>query len=146
MTARITMTVLILALAYTIMPEANAEVSIYSGRYTQHFTPRSYYNEDNDVVQIQWGDGSRFYSAGTFVNSHNVRSYQLGIGDSWKHGRHELGAGASVIYGYEGYIHTLGYGLLVSPGLYYQFNIAKRISFKMLVMPAVYNAGFSYGF
>ena len=146
MPARITMAVLILALAYTIIPEANAEISIYSGRYTQHFKARSHYNEDNQVVQIQWGVGSRFYNVGTFINSHNVRSYQMGAGYSCKHGRHELGAGVSVIYGYEGYIQTLGYGILMSPALHYQFNIAERISFKVLLMPAVYNAGFSYGF
>jgi len=146
-TIKITMATLLLILAYSLVAEdTEASQSIYAGLYTQHYSGSENYNEDNRVIQYQYNDSGRFYGAATFKNSYSVRSYQAGAGRYWKDGQSELGAGVSVVYGYKGHLKTVGLGLIIVPGVYYEYKLGYAIGVKMIVMPSVYNIGFNYAF
>jgi len=146
-TIKITMATLLLILAYSLVAEdTEANQSIYAGLYTQHYSGGEDYNEDNRVIQYQYNDSGRFYGAATFKNSYSVRSYQAGAGRYWQDGQSELGAGVSVVYGYEGHLKTVGLGLIIVPGVYYEYRLGSTIGVKMIVMPSVYNIGFNYAF
>ena len=146
-TIKITMATLLLLLAYSFVAEdTEASQSIYAGLYTQHYLSSGEYNEDNRVIQYQYNDEGVFYSAATFNNSHSIRSYQGGVGRYWQSGQSELGAAISLIYGYKGHIRTIGHGLIVAPGVYYEHKLNSAIGVKMIVMPAVYNVGLNYAF
>ena len=138
--------VLLMALSFNSIAEEKEEEYEYRlniGLFTDHYINDSdEYNEDNQLLQLSAVKGGRILTAATFVNSHYVRSYLVGVGMEHEYNDNlRYGGYLALIKGYDGKVETHYKGLLLSPIGYVNYR-----GVTINVIPAAYSIGFEIDF
>lgn len=128
-------TSIIVALSLCILPAQAADYAVNIGLWSEHtINDGPELNEKNQLVQltmyeerINTDQNRMFTTAGTFVNSHYVRSYFVGAGREWVliDDTAAVGAFIATIKGYEGHIDTMVEGLLIIPVVYFDYEMIR---------------------